>query len=43
MQKKSLKKNNFNVKEKGSLEHIIRRQQGRATLNDENSNDGETI
>jgi hypothetical protein len=39
----NLEMNNFKVEEKGSLEHIIRRQQGRATLNDENSNDGDLI
>ena len=39
----NLEINNFKVEEKGSLEHIIRRQQGRATLNDENSNDGDLI
>jgi hypothetical protein len=39
----NLEINNFKVEEKGSLDHIIRRQQGRATLNDENSNDGDLI
>ena len=39
----NLEINNFKVEEKGSLEHIIRRQQGRAKLNDENSNDCDLI
>ena len=39
----NLEINNFSVEEKGSLEHIIRRQQGRATLNDENTNDGDVM